>query len=325
MMFKSIMRKLVRRVRRELESKTDDSLLLLGRTASWQIRELTVVSSLQQVEFKVFSQFGDDGIIDWLIERAEIPPELHTFVEFGVAAYREANTRFLLQNRNWRGLVMDGNPALIDLRRENISWTHDLTAKPAFITRENINDLLVQSGFSGEIGLLSIDVDGNDYWIWEAITAVNPIIFICEYNAVFGDVWPISIPYEPQFVRSWPQFHHLYWGASVGALRSLATRKGYRFVGTNAAGNNAFFVRDDYASRIEPSILNIVAMPSKFRESRDAEGRLSLVGGPERLNLISKLPVKNTETGESVALGNLSPLYSDDWLRQMRGAKDAHQ
>ena len=76
--------------------------------------------------------------------------------------------------------------------RSKLFWGYDLTAKSAFITRENVNDLFVDAGFSGEIGLLSIDIDGNDYWVWEAIRAVRPIICVCEYNAVFGDIWPIS-------------------------------------------------------------------------------------------------------------------------------------
>ena len=112
------------------------------------------LASLDQAEFKVFSQWGEDGIIDWLIERAGIPPNLETFVEFGVASYAEANTRFLLQNRNWRGLVMDGNARRIEAlkREQGLFWGYDLTAKTAFITRDNINELLVEAGFSGEIG-----------------------------------------------------------------------------------------------------------------------------------------------------------------------------
>jgi hypothetical protein len=278
---------------------------------------MAAVSSLDKVEFKVFSQWGEDGIIDWLIERAEIPSHLNSFIEFGVESYAEANTRFLLQNRNWRGLVIDGSPAQIErLKMEKqLFWGYDLTAKSAFITRENINDVLIDSGFAGEIGLLSIDIDGNDYWVWEAISAVHPIICTCEYNAVFGDVWPISIPYEQHFTRSRPEFRGLYFGASIAALRSLASRKGYRFLGTGSAGVNAFFVREDYASRFHSSLVNPLAWPSKFREARDEAGNLSFARGLQRAYLIRDLPVINTETMETCALGELTPLYSDDWSR----------
>ncbi|MFZ0536219.1 MAG: hypothetical protein WAM47_05140, partial [Candidatus Sulfotelmatobacter sp.] len=217
---------------------------------------MDAISSLDEVEFKVFSQWGEDGIIDWLIERAEIPPHLHSFIEFGVESYAEANTRFLLQNRNWRGLVMDGDPARIERlnKQKQLFWGYDLTAKSAFITRENVNDLFVDAGFSGEIGLLSIDIDGNDYWVWEAIRAVRPIICVCEYNAVFGDIWPISVPYDPHFVRTRPEFRNLYFGASIAAFRSLASQKGYQFLGTNSGGVNAFFIREDYASRFDSGL-----------------------------------------------------------------------
>jgi hypothetical protein len=312
--------KLLNRVRSyftgHVQTATDSSLLLLGRMASWQVRSLKSISSLDSVEFKVFSQWGEDGIIEFLVERAEIPPRMQSFIEFGIESYAEANTRFLLQNRNWRGLVMD-TAQQIDLlkkRASHLFWRYDLTAVPAFVTRENINDLLVKSGFSGEIGLLSIDIDGNDYWVWEAINAVRPVICVCEYNAVFGDVWPLTIPYEEQFVRTRPEFNNLYFGASIVALDSLANRKGYRFLGTNSEGVNAFFIREDYASNFDSLVACPKAQPSRLRESRDEFGQLSYVRGLERHHLIRELPVINTETRETHTLGNIKPLYSEKWL-----------
>jgi hypothetical protein len=289
--------------------------------AAWRVRSMETIASLQDVEFSFSSQWGQDGIVDWLIERASIPAALHSFVEFGVESYRVSNTRFLLQNRNWRGLIMDsGSEALPSVKADGLYWKHDLTVKQAFITRENINDLMTSAGFSGEIGLLSIDVDGNDYWVWEAITAVNPVICICEYNAVFGDVHPVSIPYDSRFSRVQAHFSHLYFGASIAALRSLAARKGYRFVGTNLAANDAFFVREDYAQRfVDRSLRDIQALPSRFRESRDREGHLNYIDGLDRLEAIASMPVVNTETSQQTSLGNLNPVYSDAWLSIMTG------
>ncbi len=117
---------------------------------------------------------------------------------------------------------------------------------------------------------MSIDIDGNDYWVLESINSIRPIILICEYNAVFGDVYPISIPYDPRFRRSNAHYSNLYFGASIEALRLLALQKGYRFVGTTSAGNDAFFVREDYAEQfVDCSLESIQAFPSLFRESRD--------------------------------------------------------
>lgn len=331
MILNSFRSKMLHRIRKSLNSAFEakiqageerfyDSQLLQGRMACWKTRSKEKIQSLQDIEFKVFSQWGEDGIIDWLIERAAIPVHLHTFVEFGVESYREANTRFLLENRNWRGLIMDGDPALADnLKKDPLFWRYDLTAKSAFITRENINNLIESAGFTGEVGLLSIDVDGNDYWIWEAISVIQPIICVCEYNAVFGDLQAISVPYDPDFICSRSHFSHLYFGASIAALRSLAARKGYRFVGTTSAANDAFFIREDYAQRLDSALINNVALASKNRSSRDRSGQLTHIGGIDRLKLISNLPVVKTETGDTVSLSELGAVYSENWLQQMAG------
>lgn len=190
----------------------------------------------------MFSQFGDDGIIQYLEHVLGIGPAHKVFIEFGVQDYTESNTRFLLLSDNWRGLVLDGSRAHVDcVRCDPISWRHDLTAAHAWIDRDNINDLIAIHGCAGEIGLLSIDLDGNDYWVWEAIRVVDPIIVVAEYNAVFGSRHAVTVAYDPQFDRTKAHDSNLYWGALLPALHFLAAKKGYAFVGTNSAGNNAYF------------------------------------------------------------------------------------
>ncbi|HEV2708973.1 MAG TPA: hypothetical protein VGU67_02065 [Edaphobacter sp.] len=326
---KQVIKNVLKRLKLWLVAGSTQSVMiqnhqLLGRMASWQVRSREVVSSLQEIEFKVSSQWGEDGIIDWLIEQARIPCVSRSFVEFGVEDYRESNTRFLLQNRNWRGLIMDGSNAMTRAVREDaLAAAHDLTAQVSFITRENINELITNAGFGGDIGLLSIDLDGNDYWIWEAIHAVRPIICICEYNAVFGDMFPICTPYKARFDRAKAHDSYLYFGASIVALQSLAIKKGYRFVGTTSAGNDAFFVREDYAQQfVEKSLQSIQALPSFFRESRDRFGRRDYIGGVERLKVIARLPVVNVVTGEMVQLGDLESIYSKKWLSAMTGINE---
>jgi len=321
--FKNLIIKSLNRLRRWMHFGLDTSIadqgLLLGKMASWQVRQMLVLSTLQDAEFKVSSQWGEDGIIDWLIERAQIPPCAQSFIELGVESYIEANTRFLLQNRGWRGLIIDGSDAMVEkTKREGFHWKYDFAAKPAFITRENVNSLIADAGFSGEIGLLSVDLDGNDYWIWEAIDVVRPILCICEYNAVFGDIHLISVLYAPDFFRTKAHYSNLYFGASIAALCSLAAKKGYRFVGSTTAGNDAFFVREDYAQHfVDSSIKRIEALPSRARESRDPSGDPTYVGKLERLQLISAMPVVNTATGEISKISDLGPVYSDEWLAAM--------
>src|SRR5947207_14439847 len=146
--------------------------LLLGKVVANQVKALGPGRELREVEFQVFSQWGDDGIIQYLIHNVPIASD--AFVEFGVEDYSEANTRFLLLNDNWRGLIMDaGTDNMARVQREDLYWRHELTAICEFISRENINGLISGAGFKGPIGLLSIDIDGNDYWVWEAIDVVN--------------------------------------------------------------------------------------------------------------------------------------------------------
>jgi hypothetical protein len=292
------------------------NLVLSGRLAAFEVARKERIRTLADAEFRVFSQWGEDGIIEWLCCR--LPDIPRRFVEFGVETYREANTRFLLEHRAWAGLVMDASAQKIAaLRRRPRSWRHDLVAIDAFVTAENIDALLTRNGFSGELGVLSIDIDGNDYWILNAVRAARPWIIICEINAVFGDRRALTIPYRPDFNRRAAHPSGLYFGASVLALARLCAGKGYRFIGTNMNGVNAFFVRDDIAGHVLPAIGEVRAWPSRHREGGEAAGAKSAIRGPARAEIIGEMPVVDLDTGATVALRTLYPLYSDAWLSDL--------
>jgi len=280
---------------RHLLAALDSHKILQGRIAG----ELLAQRSprvLADIEFKVFSQFGDDGIIHWLVRHLRPKP---VFVEFGVEDYLESNTRFLLRQSGWRGLVLDGSTEHVDrIRKADYFWQHDLTAAAAFVTEENINELIASAGFSGEIGLLHIDIDGNDYWVWRALDVVRPAIAIVEYNAIFGADRAITVPYRADFARFRAHVSGLYAGASLGALRTLAATKSYTYIGANGAGNNAYFIRDDLLTP-ELSALARTAgfVDSHFREGRALDGSLAYVGGTRRADPIRGLPVVNVLTG----------------------------
>lgn len=261
----------------------------LGRIENRQL-QLLDSNKIQDNEFQVYSQFGEDGIIQFLLRH--LPIQNKIFVEFGVENYLEANTRFLLVNDNWRGLVMDGNKKNIDyIHKDPISWRHDLTAVHAFITRENINRLLSENGFIGDIGLLSIDVDGNDYWIWEGLTVVNPAIVIIEYNHRFGQDKAMTVPYDANFQRTNAHYSNIYYGASLKALYLLADQKGYAFVGCNQAGNNAFFVKKDVKPvRIKTLSIEEGFVTGRFRESRDESGSLIFLNPKQEKEILDTLP-----------------------------------
>jgi hypothetical protein len=277
---------------------TEHNLLILGKLAVDSVKAKKTISSLSEVEFKVFSQFGDDGIIQWLIHNLDIPNK--TFVEFGVENYRESNTRFLLMNNNWSGFVMDASEQCVaQIVNSEYYWRHQLTAKAAFVDEENVNSLVASSGFEPELGLLHIDIDGNDYWIWKKLNTVSPALLILEYNSVFGIERSITVPYDRAFCRNKAHYSNLYVGASLRAFYELSAERGYAFIGCNSAGNNAYFVRRDKLNdRVREVTLNEGYVESKFRESRDEKGRLTFLSGSDRLGAIRGLPVFNTHTGE---------------------------
>jgi hypothetical protein len=259
--------------------------------------------TLQESEFSVFSQWGEDGIIQYLINC--VPIENKAFIEFGVEDYIESNSRFLMMHDNWTGMVIDGNESHIDaIKKRDLYWRYDLTAIRAFITRENINEV-IGGRFQGDIGILSIDIDGNDYWVWEAIEVVSPRIIICEYNSVFGAKRAVTIPYNSDFYRTSAHYSNLYFGASLPALYHLAVRKGYVFVGCTKAGNDAFFVRKDVAQGVKTMTLEEGYVLSKARESRDPDGELTFVSGEDRLRLIGEMQVFDVVGQKALLLSDL--------------------
>jgi len=305
---KKIILKLFRRLRdfnnKNLMRLTETNTFLLAGLHIKKIKELQGISSLKEVEFRVFSESGEDGIIQYLINNIEIKNKV--FVEFGVEDYKEANTRFLLMGDNWKGLVIDsGKENISSIKKDEIYYKYDLTAINAFIIRENINDLISKAGFVGEIGLLSIDIDGNDYWVWEALNVINPAIVICEYNSLFGVTFPVSTPYDANFNRTKAHFSNLYFGASLLAIVELAEKKGYDFIGSNTRGSNAFFVKKVLSSGLKRCSAEEGYIQSQFRQSRDKEGNLTFLNWEESRKIISDMKVINTETGEMITLGEI--------------------
>jgi hypothetical protein len=262
----------------------------IGRIEARQTRE-SFTGNLASAEFRAFSQWGEDGIIQAILDA--VKPARRTFIEFGVQDYRESNTRFLLIHNNWAGLVIDGSQANIDyIRKDPIYWQYNLKAEREFITRDNINDIFSRCGLSGEIGLLSIDIDGNDYWVWKAITSVNPAVVVTEYNARFGPDRTVTVPYTADFVRSNAHYSQIYYGASLGAMDSLAREKGYVLVGCNSAGNNAFFVRSDLMAKPLRAMSAAEAyVANQFREARLPDGSLAFLTPTEERALIDTLPL----------------------------------
>ena len=276
----------------------DTSLLLHAKNlmSSKFWRESDQNLDLASKEFKVYSQWGDDGIIQYLIYKLSIKNK--NFIEFGVGNYFESNTHFLLVNDNWSGFVIDGSQKCMDIVRNSpFFWFYDLKLKTAFINKDNINNLLSESKFK-DIGLLHIDLDGNDYWVLNSIdmTKYSPDILILEYNSNFGSERAITVPYDALFSCIDAHYSGQYYGASISALNSLAIKKGYYFIGTNSAGNNAYFLKNKFLDIIPSKMIHEYFISAKFRDERNQNGKLLFSSRESCINSIRGLPVFNIKT-----------------------------
>jgi hypothetical protein len=215
---------------------------------------------LSEVGFKAYSQTDEDGILLYIF--SIIGTKGKNSAEICAGNGIECNTANLIINHGWSGLLVDGNEALVKQGQEYYRGNrHTYVYPPAFIhswiTRDNVNEVLRDNGFDGEIDLLSIDMDGVDYWIWEAIEAVEPRVVVVEYQDIIGPEKALAVPYENDFnaykyptTRGMPNF----CGASLPAFVKLANRKHYRLVGCNQYGYNAFFIRDPLGKKEIPEI-----------------------------------------------------------------------
>ncbi|WP_440635235.1 hypothetical protein [Candidatus Pelagibacter sp. HIMB1746] len=247
--------------------KTLESLKILNSKILINQNTTKMSSDINDYEFSVFSQFGEDGIIQYLIHSIEDIPK--RFIEFGVEDYEESNTRFLLLNNNWSGLVLDGDKLNISrIRNSYYYWKYNLEAKQQFITAENINLIIGDYLQDKSLGILSIDIDGNDYWILKSLDfkKLKPIFLICEYNSLLGSEASITIPYQKNFVRENNNFDKLYYGASINAINNLANKKGYFLLGSNSNGNNLFFVNQKYADKFKIKTVKEAYFKNSFKE-----------------------------------------------------------
>lgn len=193
--------------------------------------------------FKVFSQFEEDGLILACITALNIQQQ--TFIEIGSNNCVNSNCANLILNHGWHGLFIDGDENNLKIGRHFYNkkpsvWHAKPQFKQAFITAENINQIISAQDFNGEIGVLSIDIDGNDYWIWNALTIVEPTIVIIETHVEFG-LNNIVVPYDAKYI--YPGKHPQYHGASVVAMQKLANKKGYKLVGSNKLGFNQIYIK----------------------------------------------------------------------------------
>lgn len=220
--------------------RLEEDVEAILRALRVQPAELPYPYRLTSQRFRMTSQNEEDGMTLAILR--EIGPTACRFVEIG-SGPNGGNSGFLAREHGWTGLMIDAERDNADKARARFG-RDGVKVIAEMVTRENVNDILRERGLTGEIDLLSIDIDGNDYWVWEALSACSPRLVICEYNSSFGPERAVTVPYEAAFDRH-EKATTFYYGASLRALVHLGRRKGYRLIATEPAGVNAYFLRDD--------------------------------------------------------------------------------
>ena len=277
------------------------SAILSSRSASHNFKELW------DAEVKVYSQWGEDGILDYICEAIGISKP--NVIEIGSGNFIECNSRFLAESRNANIIAVDGRNDLIDtVNTSSVFWKSFIIPLVDWVTPSKINSI-IQLGESrfGKIDIFSIDLDGNDYWILKEANLNQIDIVVLEYNPLFGAIKEVTVPRDDEFNRYKKHFSGLYYGASLKAYINLLSNKNFSFIGTNRVGSNAFFIKSNLLDNFKistPSNLEKY-VDWRIRESRDISGRLSYLSGKDRLEIIKELPLIELTTQSEVNVASL--------------------
>ncbi len=262
------------------------------------------LKTLNDIEYKVFSQSGEDGIIDFLLNSLKIiKPK---FVEIGVGDYSESNTRFIFERCSPKGLIID---CLNDFEKKVLSnikiWTGDLKIIENYVSDKNVLDLLEKNNFINDVDLFSLDVDGVDYWILQKLPQNFSKIAIIEFNANFGEELEVTVPNLEKFNRTKYHYSNLCFGMSLKAAINIMDKKNYYFIGTNLMRTNAFFIsknfsKNEYFPQIKVDDISQI-LDVNFRESRDKSGKLNFLSGKEKIKEIRECEVVDLSNQNKIA------------------------
>ena len=274
----------------------DKIILCIGKVQiSLNRNKYDDVEDLIETEVKIFSQNGEDGIIDYLIQKLKVDKK--NFIEIGVGNYRESNTRFLYNSHHPKGLIIDYIDDMKSEVKKHVNfWKGDLRICNQKIDSENIIDLL-NKNCDYEIDLFSIDIDSIDYWIIKKLKNNISKIFVAEYNPVFGAELEVTVPNISGFDRTKYHYSNLCYGISLKALINLMDQKGYYFIGSNIQKINAFFISKEFKKDVFFKNIKIKSLDnytdSNIRDSRDVNNNLNYLSGDMKFKEIENCEVIN--------------------------------
>jgi hypothetical protein len=279
-------RLLARTIRRAVNKSTEyssDALLPKNRpntqvaqvALAQRYRELAkasprVLPTFAEVGFREYSQFEEDGILLYIFSM--ISPRSRTCVEICAGNGTECNTANLIINHRWWGALFDGNEVNVEFGRRFYGRHKDTFVHPprfdhAWITAENVNELVKNTDMTGAIDLLSLDIDGMDYWVWKALNVVDPTVVVCEIQNGIPPELALTVPYDSKFASDDDD----YRGASLRAMCHLGREKGYRLVGVHRYGFNAFFIKHGVGEEFFPEVTPESCAQDPFTRQARAE------------------------------------------------------
>jgi hypothetical protein len=286
----------------------DSFHLLLQNGYQAALSQLAIPSEprlhLWDFEFKVFSQWGEDGILNFLCNRLDLSKP--NILEIGTEDGAECNSRFLGHFRNSNAYLVDPViPNAENLLEGGLAWRTHLFTDSIFVNQSNIQDLWTRAECAlGSIDIFSLDIDGMDFWIfYKILNKLDADIIILEYNSIFGSEMSVTVPYSEAFSRTNAHFSNLYYGASLKAFINLLGQRDYVFVGSNRACTNAFFVKSGDLDCLPINIpVNLEGYTKlNIRESRNEFGYLTFLSGSDRFETIRHLPlVRVDDNGQPV-------------------------
>lgn len=281
---------------------------LLGQNSIISSRILRpTYQSLWDSEVSVYSQWGEDGILDYLCGVIGlVKPKM---LELGAGNFIECNSRFLAEFRHASVVAVDGRSDLEEsINSLGVSWKTHILPIQTWITPETITQISKAArNFLGGIDIVSMDIDGNDYWVMKNFDYSGVSLIVVEYNPLFGNKKAVTVPRNDTFQRTEEHSSNLYYGASLLAWVNLYEKMGFRFVGSNSVGSNAFFLKENLLAFIDFELPVDLAPHTdwRVRESIDSQGKLTKVSNLQRVDLIKDLPLVDLQSDQETTVGRV--------------------
>jgi hypothetical protein len=286
--------------------KYDDLRLAIGDVGiSSSLSAQSTFRYLWDSEVRIFSQNGEDGILNYICEMMNLPKP--SMIEIGAGNLNECNSRYLAEHRCANVLAVDARKDLANMAKKLLIATKtNIQVLNTWVTTENINSI-IELGMSnfGTVDILSIDIDGNDYWVLNSAKLDGIKVIIVEFNPLLSLKDPVSVPMDESFDRSSKHYSWTYYGANLYAFVHLLTGKGFDFIGVSRNGSNAFFIESSSFSKFNHLEIDLaLSSDVRARENRGKDGELTFVSGMNRVLLIKDQIVIDVRNGNQLTVGD---------------------